>query len=111
MEATVLMAIPSAYFMTDHLEVSLAGMMAVLFVGFLAAGVALAAFFWLLREWGPRRASTVCYLLPITGMALGTTILHEKLTSLMLLGLVVTVVGLLASTDTLDIGRWITLKR
>ena len=44
-------------------------------------------------------------------MALGTTILHEKLTSLMLLGLVVTVVGLLASTDTLDIGRWITLKR
>jgi drug/metabolite transporter (DMT)-like permease len=111
MEATVLLAIPGAYFMTDHFEASLAGMMAVLFVGFLAAGVALAAFFWLLREWGPRRASTVCYLLPITGMALGTTVLHEKLTSLMLLGLAVTIVGLLASTDTLDVGRWISPQR
>lgn len=60
--------------------------LAVVWLGMVGSGLAYLAFFWLLSRWGATRTSTVAYLLPVVGLALGMVVRHEQVTLLTLVG-------------------------
>jgi drug/metabolite transporter (DMT)-like permease len=59
---------------------------AVIILGALGTGIAYVLNYQLIRDEGPIPASAVTYLLPIVSVSLGTLILGEPATPLMLLG-------------------------
>lgn len=54
--------------------------LALAWLGILGAAFAYVLFFYLLREWGPTRATLVTYVVPVVGLILGVAILNETLT-------------------------------
>lgn len=73
----------------------------ILLLGCLGTGI---AYIWnqnTLRAWGPTRASTVTYLTPIVGVALGTVILGESLSWNEPVGALVVFLGILLAQDRL----------
>lgn len=73
----------------------------ILLLGCLGTGV---AYIWnqnALRAWGPTRASTVTYLTPVVGVALGLIVLGEPLTWNEPAGAIVVFVGILLAQDRL----------
>ncbi len=73
----------------------------VLLLGCLGTGV---AYIWnqnTLRAWGPTRASTVTYITPIVGVALGIVVLGEAITWNEPVGAVVVFLGILLAQDRL----------
>ncbi len=78
---------------------------AVVALGCLGTGV---AYVWnqnALRAWGPTRASTVTYLTPIVGVALGMIVLGESLSWNEPLGVLVVFAGILLAQDRLRVRR------
>lgn len=76
-----------------------------LLLGCLGTGV---AYIWnqnALRVWGPTRASTVTYITPVVGVALGILILGEELGWNEPVGAVVVFAGILLAQDRLRLGR------
>jgi drug/metabolite transporter (DMT)-like permease len=77
----------------------------VLLLGCLGTGV---AYIWnqnTLRAWGPTRASTVTYITPVVGVALGILILGEGLSWNEPVGAVVVFLGILLAQDRLRLTR------
>lgn len=77
----------------------------VLLLGCLGTGV---AYIWnqnALRAWGPTRASTVTYITPVVGVALGIIVLGEALSWNEPVGALVVFVGILLAQDRLRLGR------
>ena len=77
----------------------------VLLLGCLGTGV---AYIWnqnALRAWGPTRASTVTYLTPVVGVALGLIVLGEPLTWNEPAGAIVVFLGILLAQDRLRLRR------
>jgi drug/metabolite transporter (DMT)-like permease len=77
----------------------------VVLLGCLGTGV---AYIWnqnTLRAWGPTRASTVTYITPVVGVALGILILGEKLSWNEPVGAVVVFLGILLAQDRLRLRR------
>lgn len=73
----------------------------ILLLGCLGTGV---AYIWnqnALRAWGPTRASTVTYLTPVVGVALGLIVLGEPLTWNEPAGAIVVFLGILLAQDRL----------
>src|SRR5438105_4538889 len=70
--------------LATHIEAS--SVLAVVWLGLVGSGLAYLAFFWLLSRWGATRTSTVAYLLPVVGLALGLVVRHEQVTLLTLVG-------------------------
>ena len=73
----------------------------VLLLGCLGTGV---AYIWnqnTVRAWGPTRASTVTYITPIVGVALGTMILGEQISWNEPVGALVVFLGILLAQDRL----------
>jgi drug/metabolite transporter (DMT)-like permease len=70
--------------LATHVEAST--VLAVVWLGLVGSGLAYLAFFWLLSRWGATRTSTVAYLLPVVGLALGMVVRHELVTPLTLVG-------------------------
>jgi drug/metabolite transporter (DMT)-like permease len=73
----------------------------VLLLGCLGTGV---AYNWnqnAVRAWGPTRASTVTYITPIVGVALGTLILGEQISWNEPVGALVVFLGILLAQDRL----------
>jgi drug/metabolite transporter (DMT)-like permease len=70
------------------LEVSIRpdALVAVVWLGILGSGLAYLGYFRLLERWGATRTSLVAYLLPVYGIALGATVLHEPVDGRLLLG-------------------------
>ncbi len=60
--------------------------LAVVWLGLLGSGLAYLIYFRILDRWGATRTSTVAYLLPIFGIALGATVLGEAVDVSLLLG-------------------------
>lgn len=76
----------------------------VLMLGCLGTGV---AYIWnqnTLRAWGPTRASTVTYITPVVGVALGIVILGEELTWNEPVGALVVFAGILLAQNRLRVG-------
>jgi drug/metabolite transporter (DMT)-like permease len=59
---------------------------AVVWLGLIGSGVAYVAFFRLIGHWGATRTSTVAYVLPVVGIALGVLVAGETVDLLMLIG-------------------------
>ncbi|MGZ8804472.1 MAG: DMT family transporter [Microbacterium sp.] len=77
----------------------------VLLLGCLGTGV---AYIWnqnTLRAWGPTRASTVTYITPVVGVALGILILGEHLSWNEPVGAIVVFLGILLAQDRLRMRR------
>jgi drug/metabolite transporter (DMT)-like permease len=77
----------------------------VVLLGCLGTGV---AYIWnqnAVRAWGPTRASTVTYITPIVGVALGTLILGETISWNEPLGALVVFLGILLAQDRLRLPR------
>ena len=77
----------------------------ILLLGCLGTGV---AYIWnqnALRAWGPTRASTVTYLTPVVGVALGLIVLGEPLSWNEPAGAVVVFLGILLAQDRLRFRR------
>ncbi|WP_232711219.1 MULTISPECIES: DMT family transporter [unclassified Microbacterium] len=77
----------------------------ILLLGCLGTGV---AYIWnqnALRAWGPTRASTVTYLTPVVGVALGLIVLGEPLSWNEPAGAVVVFLGILLAQDRLRLHR------
>jgi len=77
----------------------------VLLLGCLGTGV---AYIWnqnALRAWGPTRASTVTYLTPVVGVALGLIVLGEPLSWNEPAGAIVVFLGILLAQDRLRLHR------
>jgi drug/metabolite transporter (DMT)-like permease len=70
--------------LATHVEAST--ILAIVWLGLVGSGLAYLAFFWLLSRWGATRTSTVAYLLPVVGLALGLVVRHEQVTLLTLIG-------------------------
>ncbi|HEX5856536.1 MAG TPA: DMT family transporter [Microbacterium sp.] len=73
----------------------------ILLLGCLGTGV---AYIWnqnALRAWGPTRASTVTYITPVVGVALGIIVLGESLSWNEPVGAVIVFVGILLAQDRL----------
>ncbi|TDT30940.1 EamA family transporter [Naumannella halotolerans] len=64
-------------------------------LGALGTGIAYVWNFQIVTAWGPALASTVTYLVPIVGIALGVIVLGEKLSWNEPVGAVVVVIGIL----------------
>src|SRR5688572_10015123 len=77
----------------------------VLLLGCLGTGV---AYIWnqnTVRAWGPTRASTVTYITPVVGVALGTMILGEQISWNEPVGALVVFLGILLAQDRLRLPR------
>ena len=70
--------------LATHVEAST--VLSVVWLGLVGSGLAYLAFFWLLSRWGATRTSTVAYLLPVVGLALGVIVRHEQVTLVTLVG-------------------------
>lgn len=76
-----------------------------LLLGCLGTGI---AYIWnqnTLRAWGPTRASTVTYVTPVVGVALGIVILGEQLSWNEPVGALIVFLGILLAQDRLRLGR------
>ena len=68
------------------LEYSLSSILAVVWLGLVGSGLAYVAYFRLIGRWGATRTSTVAYLLPVVGIALGVLVANETVDLPMLVG-------------------------
>lgn len=66
---------------------SMAGWVSIFMLGMLGSGLAYLLYFWLLRELGPVRASSVTFLIPGFGLLWGAIFLDEVITPTVLAGL------------------------
>ena len=76
-----------------------------LLLGCLGTGI---AYIWnqnALRAWGPTRASTVTYVTPVVGVALGIVVLGEQLSWNEPVGAAVVFLGILLAQNRLRLGR------
>jgi drug/metabolite transporter (DMT)-like permease len=62
-------------------------------LGLLCSVVALVAWFFLIEEAGPSRASIVIYLNPVVAVLAGVAVLHEQLTLAALAGMLLILSG------------------
>ena len=89
--ATLIYA-PFAPFFWHH-EVSAAGAYSVAGLGVLCTALAFVVFFALIAEIGPARATVITYVNPAVAIALGALVLHEPVTTGMLVGFPLVIIG------------------
>ena len=76
---------------TTHLH--LASLGSVLALGILGSGIAYLLYYYMLNTLGATRATTVTFLLPVTALFWGVSILHESITLPMLAGMLIILSG------------------
>lgn len=78
--AAVLMLLLSPVILAEPMRLTVPAVASIVALGVLGTGL---AYVWnqnTLRAWGPTRASTVTYITPVVGVALGIAVLGERLT-------------------------------
>jgi drug/metabolite transporter (DMT)-like permease len=74
-----------------HVEAST--ILAVSWLGLIGSGLAFLGFFYLLGRWGATRTSTIAYVLPVVGIALGVTVRQETVSLPVVAGMVLIIGG------------------
>ena len=82
-----------------HDEVGAAGVYSVVGLGVLCTALAFVVFFALISEIGPARATVITYVNPAVAITLGALVLHEPLTTGMLIGFPLVVIGSFLGTS------------
>lgn len=93
--AAAFMLLLSPLILAEPMDLTPAVVLSVIALGVLGTGV---AYVWnqnTLRAWGPTRASTVTYITPVVGVALGIVVLGERLTWNEPVGAVIVFLGIL----------------
>jgi drug/metabolite transporter (DMT)-like permease len=78
---------------------SLPAWAAVLWLGVIGSALAYVLFFRLISSWGATRTSLVTYVMPIVGIALGVTLLSERLEPAEVVGSVLVIGGLVLANS------------
>jgi drug/metabolite transporter (DMT)-like permease len=76
-----------------HADVPAAGVGSVVGLGVLCTALAFVVFFALIAEIGPARATVITYVNPAVAIVLGALVLHEPLTTGMMIGFPLVIVG------------------
>lgn len=91
---TVLIALPFALPTLPSVHLELRSLASVLALGVFGSGVAYILYYYALNTIGPVRASAVTLLLPLTAVFWGVTLLNEKLTVPIVVGMIVILSGI-----------------
>ena len=81
--------------------------LAVTWLGVLGSGLSYLIFFRLLNSWGATRTSTVAYLIPVFGIALGALVLSEPIDARLILGTALVIVGIALVNARTGITTWL----
>lgn len=103
--AAVLMLLLSPLILAEPMRLTPAVIGSIIALGVLGTGL---AYVWnqnTLRAWGPTRASTVTYITPVVGVALGILVLGETLTWNEPTGAVIVFLGILLVQERVRFGR------
>lgn len=103
--AAALMVLLSPMILAEPMRLTPEVVASIVALGVLGTGL---AYVWnqnTLRAWGPTRASTVTYITPVVGVALGILILGERLTWNEPTGAVIVFLGILLVQERVRIGR------
>ena len=90
---TSVMSLPFAVPAAGSTHLHLASLASVLALGIFGSGVAYLLYYYMLNTLGATRATTVTFLLPVTALFWGVTILHESVTLPMLAGMLIILSG------------------
>ncbi len=103
--AAALMVLLSPMILAEPMRLTPEVVASIVALGVLGTGL---AYVWnqnTLRAWGPTRASTVTYITPVVGVALGILILGERLTWNEPTGAVIVFLGILLVQERVRFGR------
>ncbi|KZE40675.1 DMT family transporter [Microbacterium sp. T32] len=103
--AAVLMLLLSPLILAEPMTLTPPVIGSIVALGVLGTGL---AYVWnqnTLRAWGPTRASTVTYITPVVGVALGILVLNERLTWNGPTGAVIVFLGILLVQERVRLGR------
>jgi drug/metabolite transporter (DMT)-like permease len=89
-----LLALPIAATSLPHVHVQLVSMAAVIALGAFGTGVAYLLYYYVMNSLGAVRAAGVTFLVPVTAVFWGVVLLHETLTTTVVAGMVVIMVGI-----------------
>jgi drug/metabolite transporter (DMT)-like permease len=89
--ATLIYAPFAPFLWPEHITAAAAG--SVVGLGVLCTAVAFIVFFALIAEVGPARATVITYVNPAVAIALGALVLHEPLTTGMMIGFPLVIIG------------------
>lgn len=99
------MLLASPVILAEPMRLTPAVVASIVALGVLGTGL---AYVWnqnTLRAWGPTRASTVTYITPVVGVALGILVLGEQLTWNEPAGAAVVFLGILLVQERVRLGR------
>jgi drug/metabolite transporter (DMT)-like permease len=66
-----------------------------LLLGIVSTGLAYVWNFRIIAQWGATAASTVAYITPLVGVALGALVLHEEVSWNQLVGIAIVIAGII----------------
>lgn len=99
--AATILLLPLAVMYWPETMPSAKSWLSALALGIACTGIAYILFFRLIAKVGPQKAVAVTYLLPVFGMFWGTVFLHESITSNMLGGCLIILLGTALATGIL----------
>jgi drug/metabolite transporter (DMT)-like permease len=91
--ATAVLALPLAAPAIPHVHLQLISIAAVLALGIGGSGIAYLLYYYTMNTLGPVRATGVTFVVPITAVFWGVVLLRESLTVAVVVGMVVTLFG------------------
>jgi drug/metabolite transporter (DMT)-like permease len=103
MVAATLMLIPPAAWSWPERMPTLAGWVSAILLGVVCTGVALIFYYRLIERVGPSKTLTVTYLIPVFGVFWGRVFLDERLTSDMVAGCTVILMGTALATGAVQL--------
>ncbi len=92
--ASVLFAIPIAAPSLAHVHVQLVSMASVIALGALGTGLAYLLYYYVMNTLGAVRAAGVTFLVPLTAVFWGVALLHERLSGVIIIGMIVILAGI-----------------
>lgn len=91
---TAVLALPIAAPSLPHVHLALLSMAAVIALGVGGSGIAYLLYYYTMNTLGPVRATGVTFVVPITAVFWGVVLLHESLTPATIIGMIVTLSGI-----------------
>lgn len=100
-----LMLLPLAFLFWPAQNPGVTAWLNVIALGILSTGIAFILYFYLLKQIGAVRLTTVTFYIPIFGISFGALLLDEKIGLQMLLGAAIIVIGTMLSSGVWKISR------
>ena len=109
--AAAIVLLPGAIALWPDGPISLQAWAAIITMGILSTGLAYIIYFRLIANVGPASAITVTYLVPGFAVFWGAVVLDEKLTTPMVIGCAIILIGTALATGLMSLRRAVTIDR